>query len=89
MKLFLAFLQMVPAIIQLVQQVEAAIPAKGKGPEKLNLVLSTVQAAAGAAPQVAALIPPSDLAVAVTNIVNATVATLNAVQAPAAPAAGQ
>ncbi len=81
MQFFLTLVQMIPAIVQLVQQVEVAIPQKGQGPAKLNLVVNTVAAAAAAAPQVAASIGAHDLNSAVANIVNATVATLNAANA--------
>lgn len=76
---FLMILQMIPAIIGIVKQVEAAIPGVGQGPTKLNLVLNTVNAAAQAIPEVkAAFNPNDDLNGTVTSIANAAVSTLNA-----------
>lgn len=78
MNFFKLLMQLIPVIVQLVQQVETALPGKGQGAQKLNLVLNTVNAAAQAAPEVASAIQGHDLNAAVTGIVNATVSTLNA-----------
>lgn len=81
MKFFLLLLQMIPAIIGIVRQIETAIPAKGKGAAKLDLVLKTVNTAAQASSETVAAIQGNDLNSAVTSIVNATVATMNNVGA--------
>lgn len=43
-------LGLAPSIINAVQAAEKAVPGKGQGSKKLNMVLSTVSAAAAAAP---------------------------------------
>lgn len=78
MKFFLMFMQMAPSIIGIVKQVEDLVPAKGKGKEKLDLVLNTVNTAAAGSAEVAAAVEGHDLQGAVTSLVNATVATANA-----------
>jgi hypothetical protein len=45
-------LEFSPLIFRTVQAVEAAVPGKGQGSKKLGMVLSTVTAAAAAAPAV-------------------------------------
>jgi len=77
METFLNLLKLIPVIISVVLQVEAAIPGKGHGPKKLNLVLNTVQAAAQSTPDVQKTFSQGDLNKATTDIVNATVASLN------------
>lgn len=86
MQKFLMLLQMIPAIIAIVKQVEQAIPGQGRGKEKLDVVLNTVNAAAAASPQVVSSIENKDMAGAVTGITNAVVATLNAAGALKQPA---
>lgn len=78
MSFFLMLMQLIPSIIKIVREIEAAIPAKGKGAEKLDLVLNTVNAAAEGATDVAKAVGSRDLNGAVTKIVNATVSTMNA-----------
>lgn len=78
MKFFLMMLQMIPAIIALVRQIETVMPGKGLGPAKLDLVLNTVGAAAQGSSEVAAALEGKDMKAAVTGIVNTTVSTLNA-----------
>ena len=88
MKFFLLLLHMIPTIIDMVKMIEKAIPDKGKGPEKLNLVLTTIDTAAKASTEAAAAIQGHDLNAAVTAIVGATVSTMNAVgkfQKPVTP----
>lgn len=88
MSFFILLMQMIPSIIGIVKQVETAIPGAGHGPQKLDLVLNTVNTAAMASQPVATAIQGHDLNGAITGIVNATVATMNATgafnKAPAA-----
>ncbi len=78
MSFFLALLKMIPAIIEIIKKIEEAIPESGKGPAKLDLVLKTVDAAAKAAPEIAATVQGRDLNGAITSIVSAVVGTFNA-----------
>ncbi len=71
-------LQMIPAVIGIVKQVEDAIPGQGKGKQKLDLVLNTVNTAATASPAIVDALKGHDVPTTVTSIVNATVATMNA-----------
>lgn len=77
MSYFLLLLQIIPAIIALVKQVEVAIPGKSQGAAKLDLVLSTVNAALAAVPQIMATIGSHDLNGTITAIVAAVVASMN------------
>ena len=72
------FLQMAPALIGMVRQIETVLPGPKQGNAKLALVLNTVQTAAQGSTEVASAIEGRDLNAAVTGVVNATVATLNA-----------
>lgn len=89
MNFFLMIVQMIPAIIRTVKEVETILPGQGKGAHKLNLVLNTVNAAAQASPAVVNAIGSHDLGAAVTSVINAAVATLNAAGAMSAPATPQ
>ena len=78
MNTFLAVFNALPAIIQAVQTVEAAIPVSQAGQQKLNLILG----AAGTAWEVGQAtqqISKGDTLQAVAAITNLTVTTLNAV----------
>lgn len=77
-KKFFAILKLAPAIIGMVHGVETALPGKGLGAHKLNLILDTVSAAAAAAPEIHDAISLGDLQAVTTTITNGTVATLNA-----------
>jgi len=77
MGFFLLLAQLTPAIIDLIKAIEKAIPGKGHGPAKLDLVLKTVDTAVAAAPETAQVVAGHNLKSAVTAIVNATVETLN------------
>ena len=74
---FLTIVQMIPAIIGLVKQVETAIPGSGQGKHKLDVVLNTVNTAATAVPEIQQQFKEGELNGIVTSITNATVATLN------------
>lgn len=74
-------MQLIPSIIQIVREIEKAIPQKGQGSAKLALVLDTVNVAAHASTETVKAIEGRDLNGAVTNIVGAVVSTLNAVGA--------
>lgn len=78
MKFFLMFLQMAPSIIAMVKQVEDLIPVAGKGKEKLDLILNTVNAGVAGSADTAAAIQGHDLNAAVTALVNTTVTVANA-----------
>jgi hypothetical protein len=78
MGFFLLLAQLAPAIIELVKAIEKAIPGKGHGPAKLDLVLKTIDTATAATPETAKVIAGHNLKTAVVSIVNATVETLNA-----------
>lgn len=78
MKFFLMFMQLAPHIITLVKQTEELIPVPGKGKEKLELVLNTVNAGVQGSAEVASAVAGHDLNAAVTTIVNAAVATAKA-----------
>lgn len=77
-KIFQVVLQMAPMIIQLVRQVETAMPGRGLGVKKLELVQNIVQIAANAEPEVSAALSIEDLAAVTTSVVNAGVAVFNA-----------
>jgi hypothetical protein len=83
LELLKLLLSLTPTIIQTVQAIEKAIPQKGAGAAKLDMVLSTVQAAADAAPiimdgvQAVKTGDAAHITAGITSIVNATVATLN------------
>lgn len=77
MQKLLMWLQLVPAIIGIVREIEKAIPQRGKGAEKLNMVLDVVDVAVAAAPEVAGAIEAKDVRGTVTKIVNATVGVMN------------
>jgi len=70
-------LQMLPTIIDLVRQVETLIPGPKQEAKKLNFVLTTVNAAAAAAPEAQAALAGHDLSALVTSVVNPTVSALN------------
>ncbi len=83
-----ALLGLVPTVINTVKAVQTAIPQAGAGADKLNAVLSTVSAAAAAAPaittstgQTIAAVNAGDsnaMATGLTNMINAFVALFNA-----------
>ncbi len=73
---FLLILQMVGPILDLVRQIEVAIPGKGQGSAKLALLQNAI--AAASTPEVTEAIPAQDLAAVVGKIATATVASLNA-----------
>lgn len=87
MGFFLMLLQMIPAIIGIVKQVENVIPGKGKGSAKLDMVLKTVDVAAKSSPQIITSVGNHDLKGAVTGIVNTVVETMNATGAFIPPTA--
>jgi hypothetical protein len=78
MNKLLRILAMIPSIIGTVQQAEQTIVGQGKGPDKLNLVLSTVNAALSAVPEVEQSFVGHDLNGTVTAIVNSAVSAINA-----------
>jgi len=78
MKFFLMFMQLAPTIIDLVKKVEELIPGPGKGQEKLDLVLNTVNTATAGSTEVAAAIAGHDLTGSIKALVATTVATANA-----------
>mgnify|MGYP001613572772 CR=1 FL=1 len=78
MRFFLMFLQLAPHIIDLVKKVEELIPEPGKGKEKLDLVLTTVNTAVAGSTEVAAAVAGHDLEGSVKALVATTVATANA-----------
>lgn len=77
-KKFLAILQMAAGIIPMVLAVESAIPGAGHGPTKLNLVLSVLGTAVGAAPDIQSALAGSDVNALATSIISGVVSTLNA-----------
>lgn len=77
MQFFIMLMQLIPSIIKIVREIEAAIPGKGQGAAKLDLVLNTVNAAAEGSAEVANVIKGNDLIGRVTKIVNLAVSTFN------------
>lgn len=77
MQFFILIMSLVPSIIKIVREIEAAIPQKGQGGAKLELVLDTINAAAEGSADVAKVIEGHDLNGAVTKIVNKTVKKMN------------
>jgi hypothetical protein len=78
MQFFLLLLQIIPAIIRMVREIEAILPDSGTGPAKLDLVLNTVETAAMESREAAKAIEGHDLKSSLRKIVGATVATFNA-----------
>ena len=78
MNTFLQILNALPAIVQSVQTVEAAIPLSQSGQHKMNIVLGAA-AAAWEAGQATQQLSKGDTVQAVQTITNLAVATLNAV----------
>ncbi len=77
MKFFLLLLQMIPAIIRMVKEIESVIPDGGLGATKLDLVLNTVETAAQESGEVAKSIEGYDLKGALKKIIDRTVRTFN------------
>ncbi len=82
------FLGLLPTIIETVKAVETAFPQPGSGAQKLDLVLSTVQAAAATVPEVVAATGETKAAVqakdvpaltaGLTHVIGAVVSFFNA-----------
>ncbi len=77
MKSFLTIFNSLPAILQSVTAIEAAIPVPQAGKQKLDLILNAAATAWGAT-QVTQQISQNQMLNSVAAITNLTVATLNA-----------
>lgn len=75
---FFIILKLVPAVVHMVREIEAAIPGPNMGKHKLDIVLNGVETAAAAEPEIEKAISAADLQSAVTSIAGGTVATLKA-----------
>lgn len=78
MNKWFTIMQMLPGILALIQQVENMIPGTGNGKKKLDVVLSTVNAAAQSVPEVATALQNHDLNATVTAVATASVTSLKA-----------
>ncbi len=77
-----ALVRLVPTIIEIVKQIEAAFPKSGLGPQKLALVTESVKQATASTPETAALFAGKNIEGFVAGIVNSTVALMNANKQP-------
>lgn len=75
MSTFLAYLKLLPAIIDAVIAIERAVPLPGQGPAKLDLILALIQQLSAEIRDV----PIASLTATVKNVVATVVAFLNAV----------
>lgn len=77
MQFFIMLMSLIPSIIKIVREIEAAIPQKGQGAEKLDFILTSVNTAAEGSAEVAKVIEGHDLIGRVTKIVNGFVVKMN------------
>lgn len=75
MSTFLAYLKLLPAIIDAVIAIERAVPIPGQGKAKIDLILALIQQLSAEIHD----IPIASLTATVSNVITTVVAFLNAV----------